>query len=358
MDEGVIRVLMIDDDEDDFVVTRDMLAEASEATRFKLDWVSTYEEGLEVIQRCEHDVYLVDYRLGGRSGLELLQEAIEGGCKAPLIIATGQGDHDIDLQAMEAGATDYLVKGQVDSALLERSIRYAIERRRIDQLRDTLIAFASHELRTPITAVKGYAQTALLDGTGALEETTVESLGAIIQAADHLTRLIDGFLDVSRVDAGRPIELVPEEFDIRGMVEEALEIQRMAARRSEFMACFEEGVSRLHGDRYKLLLVLTNLLANADKYSAGGMVRVHVATSDDRLTFRVEDEGIGIPAEALGELFTPFFRVRDPKQAQTRGAGLGLYLCKHLVEAHGGEISIESEVGKGTTVSLWVPRRP
>ena len=132
MEKHRLKILLVDDDEDDFIETRSLLAE-SEQGRFDLDWAQTYEAGVEGLERCEHDAYLVDYRLGGRTGLEMLARAQALGCKAPLILLTGQGDRDIDVAAMHAGAADYLVKGRIDAPLLERSIRYAIERRRSEE---------------------------------------------------------------------------------------------------------------------------------------------------------------------------------------------------------------------------------
>jgi PAS domain S-box-containing protein len=122
-----IRVLLVDDDEDDYIITRDLLCEIGEMD-FHLDWVGTYGTALDVMGRGEHDVYLVDFGLGERNGLELLREALASGCTAPIILLTGQGDHEVDIEAMKAGAADYLVKGQIAAPLLERSIRYAIER--------------------------------------------------------------------------------------------------------------------------------------------------------------------------------------------------------------------------------------
>ena len=356
MDDRPIRVLLVDDDEDDYVMTRDLLEECADRTPFELEWVSTYHEALKAITRGDYDVSLLDYRLGERTGLELLREALARGARGPMILLTGQGDHEVDLEAMRAGATDYLVKGQVDAPLLERSIRYAIERSKVDRLRDNMIAFASHELRTPITAVRGYAETLLLQDADTLTTLQVETLGSIIQAAGHLTRLIDGFLDLSRADAGRPIELVLETFDVRGLVEEAVEIQRMAARRCTFETHYEESVGTLRGDRYKLLLVLTNLLSNADRYwPGGGSVQVRVTREHGSLHFVVIDQGVGIPQEALQGLFTPFYRVRGADGAGVRGTGLGLCLSKHLVEAHGGRIWIDSRPDHGTTVHFTIP---
>jgi diguanylate cyclase (GGDEF)-like protein/PAS domain S-box-containing protein len=125
-DPRIIRVLLIEDDEDDFVLTRDLLAD-SRRTRFALDWVSQYEEGLAAIRRDGHEVILVDYRLGTRDGLELLREAKDEGVARPIILLTGQGDGDVDIAALKAGAADYLVKGQIDAQILERSIRYSLE---------------------------------------------------------------------------------------------------------------------------------------------------------------------------------------------------------------------------------------
>ena len=127
VDPSPIRVLLVEDDEDDYRLTRALLAEI-ESRKFQLDWVTTYDGGLEAIGRGEHDVYLLDYRLGARHGLELLRTAIERGCQAPLILITGEGDEQIDLEAMKAGAADYLIKGRIDAPLLDRSIRYSLER--------------------------------------------------------------------------------------------------------------------------------------------------------------------------------------------------------------------------------------
>ena len=129
MTDQYIKVLLVEDDEDDFVITCDMLSEI-EWTKFDVEWASDYDAAMEAITRNAHDVYLIDYRLGKRSGLELLREVIGNGCEGPFILLTGQGDHEVDLLAMEAGAADYLVKGQIGSSSLERSIRYAIDRRR------------------------------------------------------------------------------------------------------------------------------------------------------------------------------------------------------------------------------------
>jgi PAS domain S-box-containing protein len=150
MKNDIIKTLLVDDDEDDYLITKDLLSEINRAN-YKLDWVSTYGEALKIIARNQHDVYLIDYRLGEFSGLDLIQTAIENGCSVPMILLTGQGDSEVDIEAMKVGATDYLVKGQLDASSLERSIRYSIKSKqaekavRISEKRFRDIAFSSSD---------------------------------------------------------------------------------------------------------------------------------------------------------------------------------------------------------------------
>ncbi|MGM3306430.1 response regulator [Anabaena sp. WFMT] len=132
MNDRSIKVLLIDDDEDDYILTRDWFSEFQVAA-CELEWVNSYQVARKAIAQHQHDIYLVDYRLGVHNGLELLREAIDNGSTSPFILLTGQGDREIDLEAMKAGAVDYLEKSQLTAPLLERSIRYAIERKQTEQ---------------------------------------------------------------------------------------------------------------------------------------------------------------------------------------------------------------------------------
>jgi PAS domain S-box-containing protein len=128
-DATLIKVLLVEDDEDDFIITRDLFGEMR-SQRFTLDWMKTFDTGLQAMTLNQHDVCLVDYRLGARNGVDLLRAALERGCQAPVILLTGAGEHEIDLEAMRAGAADYLVKTELQAKSLERSIRYALQRKR------------------------------------------------------------------------------------------------------------------------------------------------------------------------------------------------------------------------------------
>jgi DNA-binding NtrC family response regulator len=134
------RVLLVEDDEDDYLIVGRLLSDAD--SNFELAWVDNYDSGLDGLIGGRYDVYLVDYLLGERNGLDLLREAKGKGCVAPVILLTGQGGYEVDIQAMQAGASDYLVKGQISADLLDRSIRHCIERNRAEvqlkQYRDHL----------------------------------------------------------------------------------------------------------------------------------------------------------------------------------------------------------------------------
>ena len=132
MDKDHIKILLIEDDEDDYALVRELLSGLGRAD-FSLEWVKTYQEGLEELCRGDHDVYLLDYRLGSRDGLELIREATGSGCDKPIIFFTGSGDYEVDMGAMRSGVADYLVKGQLTNDMLERSIRYSIARKKSER---------------------------------------------------------------------------------------------------------------------------------------------------------------------------------------------------------------------------------
>ncbi len=138
-----VKVLLIDDDEEDYILTRYIFDEFKD-NQFRLDWLDNFDDGLRTVLEDRHDIYLVDYRLGERTGLELLREAIRAGCAAPVILLTGQGDKEIDFQAMQAGAADYLVKGELTAPLLERAIRYSLKHARsLEEIQNSEAKFRS-----------------------------------------------------------------------------------------------------------------------------------------------------------------------------------------------------------------------
>lgn len=166
---GIIKVLLVEDDEDDYILTRDLMSELP-GQRFALEWAKTFASGLELMCRNQHDVVLVDYRLGAQNGIELLRAAACRGCQAPVILLTGAGQHQVDIEAMQAGAADYLVKAQLQAHALERSVRYAIQRKRAAALaafeQARLAAFGAEvglalTRRDPLDAILGRCAKAM-----------------------------------------------------------------------------------------------------------------------------------------------------------------------------------------------------
>jgi PAS domain S-box-containing protein len=141
------NILLIDDDEDDFLIISDML-ENAEGERYRLEWAETYESGLDAVQVNNWDAILVDYDLGDKNGIQLISEAVSDGIKAPFIMVTGRGNREKDVEAMQAGASDYITKMELSSPLLERVIRYSLEQQRVEQELERRVQERTEELQT------------------------------------------------------------------------------------------------------------------------------------------------------------------------------------------------------------------
>lgn len=370
-----IKALLVEDDEDDYVLTRSLLTEIGPG-RFVLEWIQSFEEAAERIPRGGFDVCLIDYRLGAGDGLDLLRLAREQGCEAPLILLTGQGDEEIDLAAMRSGAADYLVKGQITPAVLERSIRYAIQHRHMEEERvrharsqearvqaeeanrakDRFIAMVSHELRNPLHAVLGWVT---LLSSGKLDAAAqVRAIEAIDRNARIQARLIDDLLDIGRIVAGN-LRLDLQPVELAGIAEQSIEtVQPSASAKGIHIEACLEGRFPLLGDASRLQQAVSNLLLNAVKFTQdGGAVSVTLRAVDGRARLEICDNGRGIPAALLPHIFEPFRQGDDrPAERSREGLGLGLAITRNLVELHGGSIHVESPgEGQGATFRIELP---
>jgi len=215
------KVLLVDDDLDDQVLIREIVREMG----CVFEWADRYEAGLERIAQRQYDVCLIDYRLGDRDGLELIRESLARGCRVPMILLTGQGDLAIDMKAMEAGAVDYLEKGRVDLALLERSIRYAIDRKQTEAVlanRARELAYtnatikeladvAAGELRIPLQEITGTLQHLQSRCRGRLDADAEAVLARGIEAAERMRKLVEDLAVLSSAAAGEATSRSPGE---------------------------------------------------------------------------------------------------------------------------------------------------
>jgi signal transduction histidine kinase len=222
-------------------------------------------------------------------------------------------------------------------------------------MKTTFVSVISHELKTPVALIKGYANTLAREDAHWDNATLQEGLQVISEESDRLNGLINNLLDASRIQAGA-FKLERGDVSLPKLAGRVVENFRVQSPDHRFILDFPPDYPITPGDEERLRQVLDNLVSNAIKYSpAGGEIRVGGWSDGARATVYVADQGIGIPAEEQGNLFQRFYRVDSSLRRSTQGAGLGLYLCKSIVDAHGGRIWLRSEPGKGTTVFFTLP---
>jgi signal transduction histidine kinase len=394
MDDRPIRILLIDDDEDDFVLTRDLLTDIHD-DRFELEWVSDVDQALVEMCSNKYDVFLIDYNLGRTDGLTLLRTAIDGGCTAPIMVLTGHGKRAIDLGAMQAGAAGFLEKSGLNATHLERSIRYSLrqkqladelhrrvaertaelartnealqaeitERLRVEKAlreasrrKDQFLATLAHELRNPLVPIRNALEIMRLAGNA---PATVESNRVLIaRQVKQLVRLIDDLLDIARITLGT-IRLKTQDIDISRVVTAAVEQMRpfIDAAGHRLTVCLPADPIVVRGDANRLVQVLFNLLHNAARYmERNGNIWLTVDRRDGEVTLMVRDTGHGITADRLHEIFDMFAYMQSHHDPTPGGLGIGLSLVKTLVQLHGGSVEAFSPgTGQGSEFVVHLP---
>jgi signal transduction histidine kinase len=228
--------------------------------------------------------------------------------------------------------------------------------READELKSTFVSVISHELKSPVAIIRGYADTLRREDAQWDTDTLRQGLAVIAEESDRLNKLIDNLLDASRLQASA-FKLEISHLQVDKLAGKVTEEFRIRSNEHMFTLDFPSDFPAVRGDIERLRQVLTNLLSNAVKYSPlGGLIRIGGWTDDAWIYIYVADEGIGIPKAEQEHIFERFYRAESPLTRRTEGAGLGLYLCKEVVEAHGGKIWVTSEPGKGAKFVFKLPR--
>ena len=468
------KVLLVEDDADDYVLFKEYLNDIK-LHSYSLTWANTYEKAIELIRRKEHDIYIYDYLLGAKTGLDLIKESLASGVDAPMIILTGLGNHETDLKAMELGASDYLVKDEIDPEKLERSIRYSIEQSQmLKRLKASEIKFRSifensHDviylsnqkgdiidINKSAERLFGYTREELLNmnatdlyenkndqqrfiesinKTGSysnFEVTMVDKHGnkkicnltANVQKIDEqgnvyyqgivhdMTRrkkaeqdlmiaeklAVTGrvarslahevrnpltninlaleqldeeikeedcktYFDIIKRNSKRINDLVTElmenskltelkstKITIRSIMDKtiALAKDRAALKNISLETSYQGDHEEMEADESKLTMALLNIIINAIEAveENKGIIKINTLCESKKCTITIEDNGCGISEENLAKIFEPYFT------AKQNGMGLGLATTHNIIHTHKGNITVESQKGKGTKFNI------
>jgi signal transduction histidine kinase len=229
------------------------------------------------------------------------------------------------------------------------------ELKKLDELKSEFVSMVSHELRAPLTNINGSIEL-LLEGSGACYDPEHRELLQIVgEQSQRLTRLVQGILNVSRIEAGQLV-LQPQAFNILGLIEKVIDVWETRGVANRFERPHAVNLPSVWADRDRTEEILFNLIDNAIKYSSeGAPIRVDAESNGRYLAISVSDRGIGIPEEEMDRIFEKFHRVDRKDAMESYGHGLGLYICRRLVEAQGGQIWVESVVGEGSTFRFSLP---
>ena len=403
------RVLVVDDEESVVVTIKAIL----QLDGYNVATTTSGAKARAMVRDVEYDLVLTDLRLEDGDGLDVLKAVRERYPETVTIMLTGYASLESAIQALRAGAYDYLVKpseveelratvarglerrhlGQevrrrvaeleqanreiadlnsslqrrIDEATAELKERYE-QLTELDRMKSQFLSIASHELKTPITAMSGFLQVALRRvrrlGEGNAAAPVAESLRGITEQLEvvyrqtgKLARLVDELLDVSRIQTGR-IEFRYGDVDMGELANEVATRMQLTTTTHK-IAVRNDSRNVVTADRDHLEQVLNNLVTNAIKYSpAGGSITIDVRPDDGGVRLSVTDQGIGIPEKELEAIFGLFYRSPDRAARDAAGMGLGLYISREIVVRHGGRIWAESGGTKGSTLNVMIPRMP
>lgn len=345
-----LRVLLLEDDEDDYILVRDLLGEVS-STAYHLDWAPDYDAASKALAENRYDVLLLDYHLGDRNGIDVLRELNASGFTQPVILLTGQGDYEVDVGAMKAGASDYLVKGQINSPLLDRSIRYAMERKHVERK----LRHLSAQLLTVQEDERKSIARELHDSVGqsiAAIKFGIENTLNMLKLGDlpSITRSLEIVIPVIQnlIDEVRNIymDLRPSVLDDLGIIA-TIEWYCRKVQTAYPDIVIEKCIAVKETDipdstKTVIFRVMQESLDNIARHSGADHVDLSLLTREDTIELLIQDDGAGFDLDSA--LFGDEGR-----------RGHGLASMQERVELSNGAFAIESVTGQGTTIKASWP---
>ena len=274
-----------------------------------------------------------------------------------LVDASGRlAGGDLEARVKVGGLSETAALGEAFNEMAGELQRRAGERDQLETMKDEFVLTASHELRSPLTSVQGFAELLMLEREK-LSDKQAETVEVILDNTRHLVRLLNDLLDLARSDAGR-LTIKPAPTEVGSLVEDAVRTMRSQTegRDQSLVQRVEPGLPEVSVDRDRIRQVLVNLLTNAHEYSpAGASIAVTATRNGAGVELAVRDDGPGMPADQLEHIFDRFTRGDAGLTQHVGGTGLGLAISKSLVELHGGTIGAESTLGQGSTFRVWLP---
>jgi signal transduction histidine kinase len=380
------QVLLLEDSPSDVLLEKELL-EQDPSIKVEVTCGTRFEEGLRLLADKSFDVVLMDLNLPDSQGLETFERLREAAPEAPVIVLTGLEDPELATEILKRGAQDYLLKGAAMGHGLIRAIRYAIERHKVaveleTRVADRTAALAeanaelqrkneqiqgfyhtlSHELKTPLTSAREFVSLVMEGLAGPTNPQQMEFLATAKDSLDLMRRYLDDLLDASRLDTGKmSLELRPG-----CLTELARRVVKSIAPTAahngiRLEAVIEQETREIFFDHSRIIQVVTNLINNAIKFTPpGGTIRVHAGPAPGRSRYqqvKVSDTGCGIQPGQISLIFERLYQVNPEDGSNKHGMGLGLFICRELIALHDGQISVESEPGKGSTFWFDIPER-
>lgn len=374
MNHESITCLLIEDNPGDARLIQEMLLETNSGQRVSigLEVTDRLSKGLGQIENEEIDVVLLDLSLPDSQGLETLHTALDQAPDLPIIVLTGLDDEELGFEAVQHGAQDYLVKGQVGGDLLVRAIRYAIERKNAlgrlqlayeelddaNRLKEEMIQNISHEFRTPLSYVVGYLAllSQEMDQTNTVSANQRHHLEIVTKQVDKLVELLDNFTAIRTTDE---IAQSTELAEAATLLEESVTgVELRAEEAGITVEIHAEDLPPVLVNRMAISQVLDNLLSNAIKFTPNGgsiTARAWLNPANDKVHISVADTGIGIPQDEQARIFMRFYQVDGSMTRKYAGMGLGLAVCREILDAHGESIWVDSVPDEGTTFTFSLP---